>query len=111
MKTEDTFAITRVTLDRLLDDPVVSELDPTGMKKRLLEAVAARTGKSKFDDAWGRPIEISIQKQDTERLELLLKSRGRDGRSGTADDVVWIFYFCHGDVVNWWNNATKVPHK
>ena len=39
-------------------------------------------------DFWGRPLQIAVRKSSGGRLEFRVWSKGRDGVSGTTDDLV-----------------------
>jgi hypothetical protein len=39
-------------------------------------------------DYWGRPLQIGVRKTPEGKLEFRVWSKGRDGESGTSDDLV-----------------------
>lgn len=39
-------------------------------------------------DEWGRPLQLSVKRAPGGGLEFRVRSAGRDGESGTADDIV-----------------------
>jgi hypothetical protein len=39
-------------------------------------------------DFWGKPLQVAVRKKPDEQLEFRVWSKGRDGISGTSDDLV-----------------------